>query len=202
MKYQEFKTKINNPCFSSRDLQLFDLPVYNYQLTLWKQKGYIQHLKRGLYYFTDAKDQLTSEEISFNLYEPSYISLEQALSVYGVIPDIVHATTAITSRKTRTFTTRDFGTFIYRHVKPELFFGYTTTETKYGKYSMAEPEKALLDFLYFQLPQINSSADIEGLRINYAELCEQISRQTIKRYLTEFNIKKLQAITHHILKQC
>jgi len=202
VKYQEFKQKINNPYFSSQDLQLLSLPIYNYQLSLWKKKGYIQHLKRGLYYFSDTKKQLVSEEISFLLYAPSYISLEQALSRYGIIPDIVHTTTAVTTRTTRTFTTSDFGTFIYRHVKPELFFGYTITETPHGKYAMAEPEKALLDYLYFQLPHINAPADIEELRINYTELKAHISQRTLWQYITEFSIAKLEHFTHLILEQC
>ncbi len=202
MKYQEFKKKVRSPYFSRQDLQLLRLKVYNQQLSLWSKQGYIQRLKNGVYYFVDDKAQLTTEEIAFLLYEPSYISLEQALSTYGIIPDIVHATTAATPRTTRTFVTADFGTFIYRHVKPELFFGYTATETPHGKYAMAEPEKALLDYLYFQLSHLNTPSDIEELRFNYAELKKQISPQTMGRYLAEFGIKKLRSITNDILQRC
>lgn len=201
MKYQEFKKCLNKPYFSAQDILIHKGRIYNYQLSLWKQKGYIQHLKRGLYYFTDAKQQFSAKEVSFLLYEPSYISMESALSFYGIIPEMVRAITAVTSKTTRRFT-NDYGSFIYRHIDPKLFFGYTPTNTPHGKYLMAQPEKALLDYLYFNLGHLNNQADIDEIRINYEELSMQLNKKTMEQYALLFDIKKLHHLTQLILKQC
>jgi predicted transcriptional regulator of viral defense system len=198
MKYQDFKKSINKPYFSRMDVLLYDLSVFDYQLSLWKKKGYIESVKRGLFVFSDEKEGLLPEEISFVLYEPSYLSLEFALGYYGIIPEMVFAKTAVTTKTTRKFS-NGFGLFIYRHIQPKLFFGYVATETAFGKYLLAEPEKALLDYLYFNLGKIKSEQDVSELRINKEELVKVIDREKLETYLDEFGIQKLERIIRMII---
>jgi predicted transcriptional regulator of viral defense system len=96
-------------------------------------------LKRGLYIFADKK--VDKVEIARCLYSPCYISLEYALNMYGLIPDVPFAMTMVTPKATRKFNTV-FGQFIYRNIKKEVFFGFDE-ETL-----IAEKEKALVDYLY------------------------------------------------------
>lgn len=201
MKYQEFKKIINKPYFNTLDILFHNLKVYPYQLSLWQKMGYIGHLKRGIFFFIDEKEKITNQDISFLIYSPSYISMEFALNYYGLIPEIVYAKTSITTKTTRNFY-NDFGIFIYRHIKPELFFGYIPIETLTGKYLLAEPEKALLDYLYFNLGKLKDRGDIEELRINYFELNKIIDRKKLNLYLKEFNIKKLSKLTSELFKIC
>jgi predicted transcriptional regulator of viral defense system len=172
------------------DILLKKLNVYNYQLSLWKKAGYINNLKRGIYFFTDEKEKITAGDISFLIYQPSYLSLEFALSHYGLIPEMVYASTAVTTKTTRKFS-NDFGNFVYRHILPSLFFGYVSVETSVGKYLIAEPEKAILDYFYFNLGKINSREDIEEIRINCEEFRHLIDRNKMNFYLKEFGIRKL-----------
>lgn len=83
------------------------------------------------------------------LYYPCYVSLEYALNLYGVIPDVPFSLTLVTTKPTRQFET-PLGEFIYRKIKKEAFFGYDP-ETL-----MAEKEKALLDFLYLNGPHFST----------------------------------------------
>ena len=201
MKYQEFQHTIQKPYFTRNTLAFQNLPVYDYQLTLWQKKGYIQRIKNGLYVFVNRKKELSPQEISFLLYEPSYISLESALSHYGIIPEIVHATTSISPRTTRTFS-NDFGLFSYKHIKSELFFGYDEYETASGKYLYAHPEKALLDYIYLNSGQIDNKDDIRELRINGGELRSGMDKKRLHHYLQEFHIKKIDEIISLIFKIC
>lgn len=201
MKYQEFQKNINKPFFSTQDIHVRRISFYPSQLSLWKKKGYIGTLKRGLYYFVQQKELITPQEVSFLLYEPSYLSLEWALSYYGIMPDITHSITAITTKRTRNLSNA-YGKFIYRNLKPELFFGYLPHTTTHGKYLLAEPEKALLDYLYLNLGHLDNETDVDDLRINYPELAEMISKKKVEEYLAVFQSKKLQRITNIILQQC
>lgn len=198
MKYQDFKKSINKPYFSRMDILLDGLNVFAPQLSLWRKRGYIESLKRGLDVFSDEKSKLSPEEVSFVLYQPSYLSLEHALCHYGIIPEMVFAKTAVTTRTTRKFS-NGFGSFSYRHIQPKLFFGYIVKETVSGKYLLAEPEKALLDYLYFNLGKINDAKDISGLRINKEELEKIIDRKKLESYLREFGIRKLEKTVHMII---
>lgn len=201
MKFQDFKKAVDGSYFSNLDILLGNLPVYGYQLTLWTKKGYIGRIKRGLYFFADKKEKISPELASFLLCQPSYLSMESTLSYYGIIPEIVHSQTAVTPKVTRKFT-NNFGNFIYHHIDPRLFFGYVPVELPEGKYLRAEPEKALLDYFYFNLGKINSQDDIDELRMNCDQLRSLINREKINEYLGEFNNKKLEKMINLLLEQC
>jgi len=190
MKYIELRKNMKSSIFSLQDLKIMGLKVYPYQLSVWVKKAYLIKLKNGLYLFADKQDSILIEQLAFNIYQPSYISLEWALSGYGLIPEMVYAKTAITTKTTRKFS-NDFGNFTYHHILPKLFFGYIPTETAVGKYLVAEPEKAILDYFYFNLGKLNDRKDIEELRINCDEFRRLMDRKKMNVYLKEFNIKKL-----------
>lgn len=198
MKYQDFRKSINKPYFSRMDILLNNIDVFGHQLSLWRKKGYLENIKKGIDVFSDEKSKLSPEEVSFLIYQPSYLSLEYALSHYGIIPEMVFAKTAITTKTTRKFS-NGFGMFSYRHIHPKLFFGYTTKETEFGKYLLAEPEKALLDYLYFNLGKIQSEADISELRINNEESKRVMDQKKLDGYLREFGIRKLERVTRMII---
>lgn len=191
MKYQELYQIIKRPYFSRMDIFLRGLKIYDYQLSLWRQKGYLKKLKRGFYIFTERQEELRPEEISFLLCEPSYISLESALTFYGLIPEVVYAKTAVTGKKTKKFV-NPFGNFAYRHIKQELFFGYNIHETKNGKYLLAEPEKAILDYFYLNQDAVKSREDIEELRLNCEIFNKIIKKAKLNKYLEKYNSKPLE----------
>ena len=191
MKYNEFEFIINTPIFSKLDISLAGGTVYDYQLTQWVKKGYLLKLKNGIYAFAKAFDRIKGEEVAALIYQPSYLSLESALFFYGFIPEMVYAYVSATSRITRTFDNQ-FGHFIYRHLKSELFWGYREIKTENGRYLIAEPEKAVLDYLYLNLSRINNSDDFENLRFNFDRLSEAMNAKKFMQYLRVFNIKKME----------
>ena len=93
----------------------------------YTKQGFILRLKRGLYAFPDA---LPPEVFIANkLYEPSYVSLEFALSYHRVIPETVYEITSVSPKATRRFETLG-KIFSYRKIKKTAFAGYSIEKQK------------------------------------------------------------------------
>lgn len=191
MKYEDLRAVVRTPYFSVNDPVLAGQSLFNYQLSVWTKKGYLLRLKNGFYAFTREKERIRSEELASFLYEPSYLSLESALAWYGFIPEMVFAYVSVTSRINRKYKNA-FGSYIYRHIKPDLFWGYTQIKTEYGHILMAEPEKAILDYLYLNLANINTDDDFENIRFNTDVMEEKIDAKKMQNYIAAFGGKKFE----------
>ncbi len=117
------------------------------------RNGVIKPVKQGVYIASDKLGlRPFSKEIIANLiYGPSYISLETALSYYGIIPEKVTATTSVCLGRGKLFTT-EIGRFQYHHLKDAIYScGVQLKEIYKDAYCQyACPEKAILDFLYLR----------------------------------------------------
>lgn len=145
------------PLFKLEDVFKW-FPKANRQITLnqlskWAKSGDLQPVKRGVYKLADFEIKDSFILANF-LYSPSYISLETALNYYSIIPDIPFAVTSATTKKTTNFLTKEYGKFIYRHLKPDLFFGFETIKIDQYCYNIAFEEKALFDFIYLNSKRI------------------------------------------------
>ncbi len=120
----------------------------NDKIASWLAGGGIVALRRGLYVLgPDLQDKPVSMPLVANLlYGPSYVSLDFALSHYGLIPEGVATVTSVTTRRTRLCTT-PLGLFSYAHVPPALYSpGICQAANSDGTfYLMATPAKALCD---------------------------------------------------------
>ncbi|MBI1869772.1 MAG: hypothetical protein HYS07_01105 [Chlamydiae bacterium] len=191
MKYNDLRSLMRTPLFSIHDIELSTKKLFDYQLSLWVKKGYLIKLKNGSYAFSQDRDRIKGEWISFFLYQPSYISLEKALFHYGFIPEMVYAFTAVTTKTNRIFQ-NPLGHFIYRHIRPSLFWGYQPIVQEDFQYLIAEPEKAVLDYLYLNLNRIKTQQDFDHLRWNYEGLREILNPKKFQQYTRAFNLKKME----------
>jgi predicted transcriptional regulator of viral defense system len=156
----------------------------------WQRKGYIIKLRRGFYCFEETEKGESFRYFSANkIYSPSYISLESALSYYNLIPEGVFTTTSLTTRNTTSFST-PVGSFSFRNVKAQLFFGYRLLNIQGHTIKIAEPEKALLDYLY--LNKIDTPEILEGLRLNESQLLDLLDFDKLRQYSEVFHSKILQ----------
>ncbi|MEQ1666383.1 MAG: hypothetical protein ABL927_13515, partial [Bdellovibrionales bacterium] len=114
------------------------------------------------------------------IYTPSYISLSSALSHYDWIPEGVFSFTSVSTRKTCVFETPG-GQFQYFTVKPALFFGYKILYDAGLGIKIAEPEKAILDFLYFH-PKLQQEADFESYRFNLPQMQADLDLEKLDAY--------------------
>lgn len=138
-------------------------------------------LKNGLY---APRSSLPAEtEIANRLYAPSYLSLEYALAHYRMIPETVYSVTSVTTRTTRTFTAGG-RSYEYSRIKRKAFTGYRNLKTEAGVILIAEPEKALADYLYF--------VDLKLKTLNERfYLKEKVNGKTVMRYAKLFERKSL-----------
>jgi hypothetical protein len=83
-----------------------------------------------------------------NLLRPeSYLSLESVLRNSGISTQSPRDLTCVTTGEPGRFQTSTFS-IRYRRIAPHLFWGFHPKRTRYGRYDIAEPEKALLDWIY------------------------------------------------------
>lgn len=125
------------------------------------------------------------EEVASVLYPPSYVSLESALFMHGILEQAPHLLTCVSTNKTKTFRT-DLGEIAYFHLKRELFFGYEITD----RVPLAWPEKAALDFVYIQRQNgLTPSLDEwnwESLNVDKMNSLAKSYPGTVKTHIKEF----------------
>jgi len=134
--------------------------VMRNQLTRWQKKGLLIQLKRGIYVLNKNDRKVNPSRFFFanQLLWPSYVSLESALGHYGLIPEAVVDVTSVTSKKTSRFK-NPLGEFIFQRIKPAAFRGFRSYKDEAGlDVFIAEPEKAVVDFLYLNLRKFKTGA--------------------------------------------
>lgn len=186
MNFIDFKTQLKDfTVFSLSDIRKMNENFDLRRLVEWRQKGYVKGIIKGYYVFSDAAiNEQTLFEMANKIYSPSYISLESALSFYGIIPEGVYHVTSISTRRTYTFNTEE-AIFSYRTLKPGLFFGYHLINAHNKAYKFAEAEKAVLDYFYLN-PRINSKEDIKSLRYNSDVFSKLIKKRKFRSYLRRY----------------
>jgi predicted transcriptional regulator of viral defense system len=126
------------------------------KISKWLADGTLIRVKKGFYVFGPACAQgpYCTETLANLLYGPSILSLEYALSFYGIIPERVEQLTSITPKKNKQFNT-PVGVFTYQH---QHMNKYSVGITQYymdetHPIFIATPEKALADYFYFRCKQ-------------------------------------------------
>jgi len=118
-------------------------------LSRQEQRGLVEHISSKIY-FNWLAVGATPRELVNVLREKAYISLESALREYGISTQSPQVLTCVTTERPREFNARTIR-ISYRGISPRLYWGYREKRTRYGKYQIAEPEKALLDWIYLSL---------------------------------------------------
>jgi len=145
-------------------------------------------LKRGLYALAETPP--SSYLIANRLYEPSYVSFDTALSYHGVIPETIYSMTSATTKATRRFVANGIE-YTYQKIRKEAFTGYRAVKYRGETVLLAEPEKALADYLYFvDLKKRNPSYE----RVNL----KKIQKNRLMAYVKLFKRPKMQNLIKNI----
>lgn len=145
-------------------------------------------VRNGLYVL--RIDKPADEAIANRLYPPSYLSLEYALSHYGIIPESVYSMTSATTRITREFVVGN-KSFTYSHIKKQAYRGYKTEKIGSMTILIAEPEKALVDYLYF--------VDLKLKTLNERFNVRSLNKKTVMEYSRLFSRKSLMNLVKKVL---
>ncbi|MBA4385657.1 MAG: hypothetical protein C0410_13040 [Anaerolinea sp.] len=174
-----------------------DSKLIRIQLSRWVKAGKIYRIRRGLYSVAPPyqKRQPHPFLVANHLQKASYVSLQSALSFYGIIPEVVNITTSVSTGRPERLET-PLGTYEFRHIKTELLFGYQMTELGGQSALVATPVKALLDLIYLQ-PGGDSIAYLKELRLQNTE---KLDKDLLKKQSEKFNTPKLQNAVINILQ--
>jgi predicted transcriptional regulator of viral defense system len=188
----------DEPIFNSSILLAgnVDPNLIRIQLSRWVKAGKIYQLRRGIYSVSPPfqKKQPHPFLIANHLQKASYVSLQSALSFYGLIPEVVNTTTSVSTGRPEQLET-PLGTYEFRHIKTELLFGYQMIELGEHSALVATPEKALLDLIYLQ-PGSDSAAYLKELRLQNTE---KLDKDLLRKKSEKFNTPKLQNAVKGIL---
>ncbi len=112
-------------------------------------------LRNGFYLISEKITHGSAKVIPFEqvanlLYGPSYVSMEWALSFYGMIPERVHTVASMTLGRNKEYHT-SVGDFSYFTLSSESYsIGITQKQSPdfVGGFLIASPEKALADTVF------------------------------------------------------
>ncbi len=120
----------------------------------WAKAGHLIPLKKGIYmhrrfYERHRQEATFSPVVSAILQPQSYLSLEYVLQQHNILTEITYPVTAVTLKNTRLIA-NSLGTFSYRHIRLNLYYGFQITEAFGVPYAQASLPKALFDYLYLR----------------------------------------------------
>lgn len=135
--------------FSTRDVQaLLSIQTDSARVLCarYTKKGIFLRLKRDLYVFKQIflhLDRIDLFHLSGLIQANTYISFTSALAYHGILPGLAHHTEAVSFQRSME---KQVGhlTWKYHRLPKKLFFSYEKTPD----FTIATPEKALLDLLY------------------------------------------------------
>lgn len=180
------------PLFSPLDIRrIFGVSKVSatFLIHRYTKKGFIKRLKRGLYTLYDTL--VPDLYLANKLYEPSYVSLEFALSFHRIIPETVYEITSVTTKPTRRFEALG-KIFSYQRIKKEAFTGYSVYRQRHIGAVLAEPEKAFVDLTYLRL---RKKKEVLSRFVK-----EKINPARALRYAKLFNNEELISVIKRLLR--
>jgi predicted transcriptional regulator of viral defense system len=108
----------------------------------------------------------------------SYVSLESALSHWGLSTQSPLALTCVTTGAPKEYRTPEFS-ISFRTISDRLYWGFIEKQTRYSKYWIAEPEKALLDWIYLSL-KIGARPSLDELDF------KPVDRKKLAQYMEKY----------------
>ena len=146
----------------------------------------INRLIKGKY--TVSNVNLSDFEKANLILSPSYISLESALTYYGVLPQFTYSITSVTTQKSKRF---EIGGKEYEYTK--ISRNFYSDFVKKDNFLIATPEKALIDLIYLASKKLRKVelTDLDMSIIDwdaFNKLRVQINYIPFQNYLERNNI--------------
>jgi predicted transcriptional regulator of viral defense system len=175
----------------ARRHKLSEVTVRN-ALRRYETRGLVEHVSTKIY-INHLNQQFSPRDLVNVLRPESYISLESAMVDKGITSQSPSVLTCVTRGYPQSFRTKSVS-IVYRKISPDLYWGYEEKATRYNKYLIAEPEKALLDWIYLTRQ--------EGLPTPFDELQFQfLSAAKLREYAERFPRTVQAAIKDFLLEK-
>jgi len=160
----------------ARELNTSEVAVGN-ALRRQEERGLVEHLGKKIFINRLVPD-FSGRELINTLRPESYLSLETVLRDSGISTQSPTVLTCVTPGRPGEFRAKSVS-ISFRRISKNLFWGFQEKRTRYGKYNIAEPEKALLDWVYLRRQ--------EGSTINTDEWdLQRLDRGKLLQYAARF----------------
>jgi predicted transcriptional regulator of viral defense system len=213
---KKFLELLAKPYFTVSALaQMGNLSIQSARQTAarWYSSGKVFRLKEGYYmgrdfYLKNSEKPGFLELISSILSEPplyhSFLSREYVLAKHNCITDAVTTITAVTTKNTFKITNNLDGkvyNFDFKHIKDELYLGFSQKWYLGIPVHEASKSKALFDYFYFKsLPRVPFRKDYnlaEDLRLNIADWSKD-EIEEFKRYVDLCGMIKMKEVEENL----
>ncbi|MCL4365545.1 MAG: hypothetical protein M1569_00805 [Candidatus Marsarchaeota archaeon] len=162
--------------FNTRDIAKITGKPIGYARKTICNIGGIMRAERGVYY----TEQASIYEIASNIVPFSYVSMISALRYYDIITQVPTAIRVVSPKKHRAMEAKGYKISFIRFRKG-IIFGYV----RRGNAFLAEPEKAILDSLYYGEYAYLDEAFEYGIRDKLIDIDKML------RYAHDFSSKAL-----------
>ncbi len=151
------------------------------------RQGFLVQLRKGLYLTTKLVSSKLPESfvIANHLYGPSYVSLDSAMSHWGLIPERVYEITSVTTKPSKRFIPQGI-TYGFTHLSASYYpLGIQSLAlTEKQTVLIASPEKSLCDKLV-----TTSGINLRSKKQAMSFLVEDLRIE--KDRLREFNLREM-----------
>ena len=172
----------------AREFNVSEVVVGN-ALRRQEERGLVEHLGKKIFINRLVPD-FSGRELINILRPEAYLSLETVLRDSGVSTQSPAVLTCVTPGRAGEFRARSVS-INFRRLSKNLFWGFQEKRTRYGKYNIADPEKALLDWVYLRRQ--------EGSNIHTDELdLQRLDRGKLLQYAARFPIPVKQQIVEAV----
>lgn len=173
----------------------------------WMKRGQIIQLKKGVYmthrfFELHRADPDFSPAVSAILLTQSYVSLEFVLQRHAVLTEITYPVSCVTSKNTRVIQ-NTLGTFSYRHIRSDLYRGFSIASYYGILFAQASAAKALFDYLYLRPAHRGLASPgfslTEDLRLNIEDF-SPADREEFTGYIAGSRSPKMDSILNNLRK--
>src|SRR5215469_10395868 len=185
------EARVSDVILASELASKYNLPVASVQKALLrlKHRGLVSRVAEGVYANKLVRDIAAADFIRV-LRPYSYVSLESGLSHWGLSTQSPVALTCVTTGKPKEYRVPEFA-IRFRAISRNLYWGFVEKQTRYGTYLIAEPEKALLDWVYLSLQG--------GIRPSLDEVdFKSVSKEKLAEYASKFPGSVRNVLTHSL----
>jgi hypothetical protein len=172
----------------ARELDTSEVAVGN-ALRRQENRGLVEHFGKKIFINRLVRD-FSGRELINVLRPEAYLSLETVLRDSGVSTQSPTVLTCVTPGRPGEFRAESVS-IIFRRLSKNLFWGFQEKRTRYGKYNLADPEKALLDWVYLHR-QEGSTIDTDELDL------QPLDRSKLLQYATQFPLPVKQQIVEAV----
>ena len=161
-KLRELNIKVVTPSSLSKVLEITNQNTIYKIIQRMEQYKLLERLIKGKYILSDAN--ISDFEKAGIILSPSYISLESALTFYGILPQFTYSITSVTTQKSRKYIIGE-KEYEYTKISQKFFSDYI----KKDYFLIATPEKALVDLMYLASKKLRKIeiSDLDMSTINW-----------------------------------